>query len=365
MTLDFSLTIIKEGTTKLIVPADHASSGPSSARMPVFYNPKMEFSRDMSVAVLSHLLQKEATYLDGMAATGARGIRIFKETELGIELFLNDDNPRAVELIEKNLQMNGIEDAVVTQQDLRTLLLDGRYDCVDVDPFGSPAPFFPMAVGAVRNDGVLCVTATDTGTISGIFSSACRRKYGSVGRRTPFCHELGVRNLIGFVAREAARQDVGIQPVVSYYADHYVRAFVRINKGAKMADESLRRLGYCVFDQKTLERRYQEDPDSGSIGPIWIGATCDRSFLEDVHLPPHLKSADRITKVFEHLGNEATINRPHFSVDEFARRFKMDPPKMDELIERLQKIGCATRTHYAPKTFATDADVERIAAAMR
>jgi tRNA (guanine26-N2/guanine27-N2)-dimethyltransferase len=365
VTLDFSLTIIEEGTTKLIVPADHASSGPSSADMPVFYNPKMEFSRDMSVAVLSHLLQKEATFLDGMAATGARGVRVYKETELGIELFLNDSNPRSVELIEKNLQLNGILDAMVTQRDLRALLLEGRYDCIDVDPFGSPAPFFPMAVGAVRNDGVLCVTATDTGTMSGIFSSACLRKYGSIGRRTPFCHELGVRNLVGFVAREAARQDVGIKPIVSYYADHYVRTFVRINKGAKMADESLRRLGYCVFDRNTLERRYQEEPGSDSIGPIWIGATCDPSFLERVHLPPHLKSADRISKVLEHLGNEATINRPHFSVDEFARRFKIDPPKMGELIERLQKIGSATRTHYAPKTFATDADVERIAAAMR
>ncbi|HUW43287.1 MAG TPA: tRNA (guanine(26)-N(2))-dimethyltransferase [Thermoplasmata archaeon] len=365
MTHDFSLTIIKEGTTELIVPADHASSGPSSASMPVFYNPKMEFSRDMSVAVLSHLLPKEATFLDGMAATGARGIRVYRESESGIGLFLNDGNPRAVELIEKNLQMNDITDAVVTQQDLRTLLMEGRYDCVDIDPFGSPAPFFPMAVGAVRNEGVLCVTATDTGTISGIFSSACLRKYGSAGKRTPFCHELGVRNLVGFVAREAARQDVGIQPIVSYYADHYVRTYVRIKKGAKKADESLRRMGYCAFDQKTLERKYQEKPDNESIGPIWIGATCDPSFMEDVHLPPHLKSADRITKVFEHLGNEAMINRPHFSVDEFARRFKIDPPKMDELIERLQKIGCASRTHYAPKTFATDADVGQIAAAMR
>ncbi len=357
--------IVKEGTTKLIVPADHASSGPSSASMPVFYNPKMEFSRDMSVAVLSNLLPKEATFLDGMAATGARGIRVSKETGLDIDLFLNDGNPRAVELIEKNLQMNGILDAVVTQQDLKSLLLEGRYDCVDIDPFGSPAPFFPMAVGAVRNDGVLCVTATDTGTISGIFSSACRRKYGSTGRRTPFCHELGVRNLIGFVAREAARQDVGIQPIVSYYADHYVRTFVRINKGAKKADESLRRLGYCMFDQQTLERRYQEEPDGESIGPIWIGATCDPSFLEEVRLPQHLKSADRIAKVIEHLGNETNINRPHFSVDEFARRFKIDPPKMDDLIDRLQKLGCASRTHFAPKTFTTDSDVEQIAAVMR
>jgi tRNA (guanine26-N2/guanine27-N2)-dimethyltransferase len=317
------------------------------------------------VAILSHLLPKEATFLDGMAATGARGIRVCKEAGLGIELFLNDGNPRAVELIEKNLQMNDISDATVTQQDLKSLLLEGRYDCVDIDPFGSPAPFFPMAVGAVRNDGILCVTATDTGTISGIFASACLRKYGSKGRRTPFCHELGVRNLIGFVAREAARQDVGIQPVVSYYADHYVRTFVRINKGAKKADESLRKIGYCMFDQKTLERRYQEEPDSESIGPIWIGTTCDPSFLEDAHLPPHLKSADRITSVFKHLGNEATINRPHFSADEFARRFKINPPKMDELIEKLQKIGGACRTHFAPKTFATDVEVEQIAAAMR
>lgn len=361
---DFSLTIIREGSTKLIVPADHACSGPSSSSMPVFYNPKMEFSRDISVTILSNLLQKEATILDGMAATGARGIRICNETNLGVRLFLNDGNPRAVELISENLRINGISNAVVTQQDLKTLLLDGSYDCVDIDPFGSPAPFFPMAVGAVRNGGILCVTATDTGTISGIFSAACLRKYGSVGKRTPFCHELGVRNLIGFIAREAAKQDAGIQPLASYYADHYVRSFARIDRGGSRADESMRKVGYCSYDAETLERKYIEKPEADCIGPIWIGATCNSSLIGKMRLPPHLRFADRIAALFKNLENESRINRPHFSVDEFARKFRIDPPKMDRLIDRLLKIGDASRTHYDPKTFMTDAEVRQIADVM-
>lgn len=365
MTEEFSLVKIREGSTELIVPEDHASNGPSSANMPVFYNPKMEFNRDMSVAVLGRLLSDGDSLLDGMAATGARGIRVKKETGKDIKLYLNDENPRAVELIKRNLEANAIPDADVTQLDLRSLLLEGSYDCVDIDPFGSPAPFFPMGVGAVRNDGILCVTATDTGTISGIFPSACLRKYGCEGRRTPFCHEFGVRNLLGFISREAARQDAGIRPLVSYYADHYIRTFVRVSKGARKADESLSRLGYCVFDSASLERGYQKDRENKVLGPIWIGSTCDPAFLEDMRLPSELRFANRIAATIGLLRGETTINRPHFVIDELASRFKIDPPKMEDFIAMLQKEGTGIRTHYGPKTFMTDANVEELVDAMR
>lgn len=362
---DFSLVMIREGSTRLMVPADHASTGPSTASMPVFYNPKMEFSRDMSVAILSSVLPKGASFLDGMAATGARGIRVRNETDLDIRLNLNDGNARAVELMRRNLQLNDINDATLTGSDLRSLLLQESYDCVDIDPFGTPAPFFPMAIGAVRNGGVLCVTATDTGTISGVFSAACLRRYGCIAKRTPFCHEIGVRNLIGFIAKEAAKQDVGIKPLVSYYADHYVRSFVVLSRGARKSDDALKNLGFCLFDAKTLERRYQKDQEKKAIGPIWTGATSDSSILAGMHLPPHLRSADRIAALIGHLMGEAGINRPHFCVDEFARQFKIDPPKMDDLMTRLARIGAASRTHFGPKTFSSDAGVEQIADAMR
>jgi len=362
---ELQLVMIREGDTQLFVPADHESNGPSTSSMPVFYNPKMEFNRDMSVFLLGKLLRGGQSLLDGMSATGARGIRVRRETGLELRLHLNDSNPLATEVIEKNLTLNGIVDAEVTRQDLRTLLLTARYDCVDVDPFGTPAPFFPMAAGAVRNNGVLCVTATDTGAMSGIFTSACLRKYGCRGSRTPFHHEIGVRNMLGFIAREAARQDLGIQPLVSYYADHYIRAFVRVERGAKRADDALRKLGFCAYDPKTLEREYRKEDDGRSIGPIWIGRTCDPDLLSEMNLQPHLRTADRIAELVGHLRGEASVNRPHFTLDELSRAQKINTPKIDGLIEKLRAIGKASRTHFGPKTFTTDADIGEIIRAMK
>jgi tRNA (guanine26-N2/guanine27-N2)-dimethyltransferase len=364
LTEELRLAEVREGGTRLIVPAEHESNGPASADMPVFYNPQMEFNRDMSVVVLGTLLREGQSFLDGLAASGARGIRVAKEAGVALKLHLNDGNPLSVDLMGKNLALNGIADAQVTGENLRTLLLTARFDCVDIDPFGTPAPFFPMAVGAVRNNGILCVTATDTGTISGIFRSACLRKYGARGRRFPFHHEFGVRNLIGFIAREAARQDVGIRPLIAYYADHYMRAYVRIERGASKADKSLGQMGYCVFDEGTLERRYAKDEEV-AFGPIWIGQTCDRELLGSLIIRPHLKSADRIAELISMLKEEGEVNRPHFTVDELSRSYGIDNPKIEALIERLKEHGASGRTHYGPKTFFTEATVEEIVRAMK
>ena len=357
------LATVREGVTQLFVPEDHESNGPASADMPVFYNPKMEFNRDMSVVVLGSLLKDGDSFLDGLSASGARGIRVKVESGVKIDLHLNDGNPMAVELAGRNAALNGIA-AERTRQDLRTLLLTTRYNCVDVDPFGTPAPFFPMAVGAVRNNGILCVTATDTGTISGIFESACLRRYGCSGRRTPFHHEIGVRNLIGFIAREAAKDDVGAQPLISYYADHYVRTFLRLSRGAGKADQSISNLGYCAYDGKTLERSYQREREEGAIGPIWIGPTCDAESLSAMKIRPHLKFADRIAGLMSLLKEEAEVNRPHFTMDELSRMSKADNPRMDVMLERLRAVGKASRTHYGPKTFRSDASVKDILASM-
>ena len=365
MNEELQLVTIREGCTQLLVPAEHESRGPSSSSMPVFYNPAMEFSRDMSVFILGKLLHGGQSVLDGLAASGARGIRVLRETGLDLRLHLNDGNPLAVELIRKNLELNGISGAEVTRQNLRVLLLTERFDCVDIDPFGTPAPFFPMAAGAVRNRGILCVTATDTGAISGIFPSACLRKYGCRGGRTPFHHEIGVRNLLGFIAREAARQELGIRPMISYYADHYVRAFVRIERGAGRADEALGHMGYCLYDPETLEREYRNEGGGGAIGPIWTGQTCDPALLSELSLQPHLRTADRIAELIGLLRGEAAMSRPHFTLDELSRMHKVDNPGIEALVERLGRAGKASRTHYGPKTFTTDAGVGEIIKAMK
>lgn len=83
------------------------------------------------------------------------------------------------------------------------------FDFLDLDPFGSPVEFLDTALRSVRRNGVLAVTATDTGVLCGAYRNACLRKYLAEPIRGPLCHEAGLRILIGTVVRYAAKYDLG------------------------------------------------------------------------------------------------------------------------------------------------------------
>ena len=87
-----NLSEIIEGTTNLLVPVEEKLL----KKNPVFYNPEMEFSRDISVAVVGVL--KPGKFCDLLSGSGARGVRIANETETW-EVVANDVNPLAYELI--------------------------------------------------------------------------------------------------------------------------------------------------------------------------------------------------------------------------------------------------------------------------
>jgi tRNA (guanine26-N2/guanine27-N2)-dimethyltransferase len=42
-----------------------------------------------------------------------------------------------------------------------------RFDCIDLDPYGSAVPFLDAAIGAVNDGGLLCITCTDLGVLAG------------------------------------------------------------------------------------------------------------------------------------------------------------------------------------------------------
>jgi len=53
----------------------------------------------------------------------------------------------------------------------------GRYDVIDLDPYGSAAPFIDGAVQAIENGGMLNVTCTDMAVLSGNHPETCFAKY--------------------------------------------------------------------------------------------------------------------------------------------------------------------------------------------
>ena len=86
----------------------------------VFYNPRMELNRDITVACLL-CLPEVKSYVDAMAASGIRGIRIKKEVLRDIDVTVNDWDAGAYELIRRNAEANSVT-VNVTNRGANTLL---------------------------------------------------------------------------------------------------------------------------------------------------------------------------------------------------------------------------------------------------
>ncbi|MCD6164939.1 MAG: hypothetical protein J7J30_05875 [Candidatus Odinarchaeota archaeon] len=186
-------------------------------------------NRDISVAaiqVFQKTNNKKLMICEPLSGCGVRGIRYAKDVE-GIEkVVINDWNPVAFSLMNKNIKINRVESKVEAYNEEASSLMcrlsahGSRFDVIDIDPYGSPVQFLDAAFKVLRaKNGFLCITATDTATLCGVYPEACYRKYHSKPLRTEYSHELAVRILISHVTMEAAKYDIGIEPVFSYFSE--------------------------------------------------------------------------------------------------------------------------------------------------
>jgi len=186
----FPTEIIQEGKVKVLVPKLRAFvTSPSEyapSKAPVFYNPVMELNRDIAVLVLQayqRTLDREISICEPLAGCGIRGVRFAVEVEAVKNVVINDINVKAFQLASYNVQINGLNDRVLVKNEDANLLLSShgaprkRFDAIDIDPFGSPAPYLDSAIRALRNGGLLCLTATDMAPLCGVHPKACIRKY--------------------------------------------------------------------------------------------------------------------------------------------------------------------------------------------
>ena len=87
---------ITEGTTEFFVPATDHVNGPMSRTGQVFYNPAMRGNRDVTVLFERAFAKPGWKILDGLAASGAKGLRLYGEGKHGCRILINDHNPKAV-----------------------------------------------------------------------------------------------------------------------------------------------------------------------------------------------------------------------------------------------------------------------------
>ena len=218
---------VTEGKATILFPKDH-----------VFYNPVQQFNRDLSVAVIrtwseapqtktqlrqaayqerlqsqriadgeeatkktgeqEHSMEgtRKITVLEALSASGLRAIRYALEIPNARTVYANDMSPSAIEAINRNIAHNHLppERLQVTCSDANALMYSRqtkRVDVIDLDPYGTAAPFIDAAIQALASDGLLCVTCTDMSVLAGpAYPEKCFANYSGIPAKQEYTHEV-------------------------------------------------------------------------------------------------------------------------------------------------------------------------------
>lgn len=185
--------------------------------------------------------------LDALSATGLRALRYAQEIPFTTSVTANDLSKPAVESIKMNVQHNRLDDKIKplvgnalshmynfvgqsTEQDDRPT---GRYDVIDLDPYGTAVPFLDAAMHAIKDGGLLCVTCTDAGVWAGSgYPEKAYSLYGGTPTKGFHSHESGLRLILHAIASSAARHGMSTEPLLSLSIDFYARVFLRVHRNA-------------------------------------------------------------------------------------------------------------------------------------
>lgn len=349
--------IVEEGEVKIFLEEFHNYRGPGRRRAG-FYNPALEIDRDLNVAFCAYAVKKGARkFLDGLAATGIRGIRLAKEIG-NIEVEINDYNPKSYELIKKNIELNNV-DAIALNENLCVLLQRKRYDYIDIDPYGSPIPFISCLFKALKKRTYLAVTATDTATLCGAYKKACIRKYHSIPLRRMASKEAGLRILIAYIAKQAASFDYGFKPLLSYAWGHFFRVYGIMERGAGKAERSTQNIGWVVWDDGWKLLNFEKIDSKPLAGPMWIGKISEEDVVnavKEIVEKKEMKRKKELMKLLTFIKEEISLPPLYYETGKVAKDVKARQPKLQKIIDELQKKGYdAGRTHFMLNAVKTNA----------
>ena len=405
-----------EGSTRLLVPAASLSER-VPPREPAFFNPRARLSRDVSVAAYSAFaagLGRPAVMLEALSGLGARGLRAANESDVGL-VVLNDLNAAALGLAARSAAANGLANVEMSRREACAFLLSRQWGCdgdgdggsggggrarrradiVDIDPFGSPAPYLDCCLRAVSRGGMLSMTATDLQVLNGVFPAACVRRYGGAPmRRSGFGDEMSLRLMLGCLCSIAGRLDLSVEPLLVHSDQHYYRAYARI---AGRADQTgmlgrlhlCRRCGWRAAAAAARgprgrggRRGKAPAPDApaplpecpecaapapDSAGPLWAGPTFDAQFARlAAARAASLPVGRECGPLLERAAAEAAMPAAYHTLDEAASRAGTHPPRLDRMVASLRSAGyAASPTSLCPTGFRTDAPPSAIAGALR
>ncbi|XP_075758554.1 tRNA (guanine(26)-N(2))-dimethyltransferase isoform X2 [Pelodiscus sinensis] len=430
-------TVITEGKAKIIFPSANE----------VFYNPVQEFNRDLTCAVITEFIRlrlvakgiqiavpgekglekvvvdlsegEEAAsepapdgegtdqaaagdvceegvrVLEALAASGLRSIRFAKEVPGLRAVVANDFSAKAVELMERNVQFNGVGHLVTPSlADARMLMYEQKakkepFDIIDLDPYGSPATFLDAAVQAVSDGGLLCVTCTDMAVMAGNSGETCYSKYGAMSLKGKFCHEMALRIILHSLDLHANCYQRYIVPLLSVSADFYIRVFVRVFSGqatvkASASKQALvyncvgcgthhfQRLGKMTSHGSNFKYSAASGPPVGPScehcgqrhqlgGPVWAEPLHDLAFVQRIlsalgSNPGRFRTQARIQGVLSMVTEELSDVPLYYTLDSLSSTIHCNTPSLLQFRSALLHAGYrVSLSHACKNAVKTDA----------
>lgn len=379
-------------------------------------------------------IPQKFTILDALSATGLRALRYALEIPSATSITANDLDPSATASITQNIDYNKSHSSTADPETLspntamskiRVSLANashhmyaalspvnpdpsipihlrgfvGKYEVIDLDPFGTAAPFFDAAVQAVSDGGLLCITCTDAGVWASTgYSEKAFALYGGITAKGEWSHEAGIRIILNAVAMSAARYGSWIEPLLSLSIDFYGRAFVRIRRGPEMVkrmasttmivyncDEGcgswvLQKLGK-IKEEKAKSGNgtfykfgLSRAPTTGTnckecgfpmhlAGPMWAGPLHSSEFITHLLsiLPPTVNTTyatiPRITGMLQTALQESAVDSPFFfATTRLAKTLHCEAPSLAAFRGALKGLGYnVSRSHCKPTSIKTNA----------
>ncbi|MFX1481023.1 MAG: tRNA (guanine(10)-N(2))-dimethyltransferase [Promethearchaeota archaeon] len=383
----FDVRIINEGSAKVYIHTSDMDSIPSKS-MVVFYNRQMEINRDitnLAINAYNRVYKPDSLrIIDSMAASGISAIRMLKECKNITEIYINDINPIAVDLIRKNLSLNKLHNhpsqIKVSRKDANYLFAEvsqnsllasqdshKKPNIISIDPFGTPNIYLDAALKAIKKvNGLLCITATDTAVLFGVRKKSCIRKYMSKPLNTEYCKELGARILIYFISRIANINNMGILPLLTFYSSHFLRIFCLTFKKREEISRFFKDYGYVIHcnncgHRSILRDNLLEIPGVCPVcnkkdyrdyaGPLWLNEIHNLEFINEMinlNQNSEINNKNRISKILNLIKEEIDMPPFYYNIHKLSRNLKIpNIPKLDIIIRTIREKGyMISRTHF-------------------
>ncbi|KAL6462103.1 hypothetical protein MHYP_G00302480 [Metynnis hypsauchen] len=431
-------TVVREGKAVILFPSANE----------VFYNPVQEFNRDLTCAVVTEFARETLAQrgvrivvpgekdrvvvrladernggegegggeekreefrttpvgercedglrvLEALAASGLRSVRFSLEVPGLKSVTANDCSAKAAALIARNAAHNNVTHLLeASQRDASMLMYEARgkkqcYDVIDLDPYGSPAPFLDAAVQAVGEGGLLCITCTDMAVMAGNSGETCYSKYGSVSIKSKYCHEMALRIILHSLDQRANVYQRYIEPLLSVSVDFYIRVFVRVRTGqAKVKNSAskqavvyncvgcgafhLQRMGKRISQGKHVKYSAATGPPVGLScehcgqrhqlgGPLWAEPIHNMEFVQKVLAavsgnPSRFGTSKRIEGVLSMVTEELQDVPLYYVLDQLSSTVHCNTPSMLQFRSALLHAGYkVSLSHACKNAVKTDA----------